>query len=232
MPAMLDGKGNAIRPDFVSIYYKSFPETDPRCTQRSKGCVALPNGLRFIMGRNMLNLAETPTGNFHYLCEGVGASEGYKTMWEALQVCSPGHHLYAVIDAPMCWDGKNLDSADHRSHVAYQIDSHLGYPMCPDTNPWRIPTFTLSAAYGIAAGEDTKLWSLSSDAMAPDQPAGSTFHADWFGAWDNQIMAMWRDNCINKMLNCSAGILGNGKALKMFGGFSWTANPRLVPVQQ
>jgi hypothetical protein len=45
-------------------------------------------------------------------------------------------------------------------------------------------------------------------------------------------MAMWTDNCINKLLNCSAGILGNGKQIKMYSGFSWTANPRLVPIPQ
>jgi hypothetical protein len=45
-------------------------------------------------------------------------------------------------------------------------------------------------------------------------------------------MGMWMDNCINKLLNCSAGDLGNGKMMKQFAGFSWTANPRLVPVPQ
>ena len=63
-------------------------------------------------------------------------------------------------------------------------------------------------------------------------PAGYTFHADWFGAWDNTIMGMWMDNCINKLLSCSAGDLGNGKMMKQFAGFSWTANPRLVPAPQ
>jgi lysophospholipase L1-like esterase len=41
-------------------------------------------------------------------------------------------------------------------------------------------------------------------------------------------MSMWVGNCINKRLNCSGGDLGNGKQMKQFSGFSWTANPRLV----
>ncbi|QNP46131.1 hypothetical protein H9L14_02395 [Sphingomonas sediminicola] len=75
-------------------------------------------------------------------------------------------------------------------------------------------------------------WSLSSDTMAgmtPSKP-GTTFHADWFGAWDNTVMSMWMDNCINKMLNCSGGNLGNGKQMKQYAGFTWLASPRLVPV--
>jgi hypothetical protein len=39
---------------------------------------------------------------------------------------------------------------------------------------------------------------------------------------------MWTDNCINKLLNCSGGDLGNGKQLKMFDGFAWEASPRVV----
>jgi hypothetical protein len=62
----------------------------------------------------------------------------------------------------------------------------------------------------------------------PMMKPGSTFHADWFGAWDDGIMKMWTDHCINKLLNCSGGDLGNGKQLKMFSGFTWKAEPRLV----
>ena len=67
--------------------------------------------------------------------------------------------------------------------------------------------------------------------LAPARP-GSTLHADWFGAWDNPLMATWVDNCIDKKLSCNSGDLGNGKAMKMFKGFTWTANPRLVDLPQ
>jgi len=73
-------------------------------------------------------------------------------------------------------------------------------------------------------------WRLSSDDMMPNLAPGSTFHADWFGAWDNDVQSMWIENCINKRLNCSGGDLGNGKQMKMFSSFSWNASPRLVPV--
>ena len=66
--------------------------------------------------------------------------------------------------------------------------------------------------------------------MRPDLPHGSTFHADFFMAWDPYVHRMWMDNCINRLLNCHTGNLGNGKAMKMFSGFTWNANPRLVPV--
>ncbi len=92
-----------------------------------------------------------------------------------------------------------------------------------------IPHFQLAAAYTIATTDDPSKWHLSSDEMRPDLPYGTTFHADWFGAWDPTIMATWTDNCINKHLSCAGGNLGNGKMMKMYSGFDWYANPRLVP---
>jgi hypothetical protein len=239
MPAMLDGQGNVVRPDYVAIYYKRRPASDPKCNPNSGDpqfegvCIPLPNGLRFIFGFNMLNPADTPTGQAYYNCDGPTGTQGhYPDIPTAMQHCPAGNRLGAIVAAPDCWDGKNLDSADHRSHVAYSQYGSWGYLKCPADHPYLIPTFTLQAWYSILPGDNTSKWSLSSDAMFPGHPAGYTLHADWFGAWDDTILAMWTDNCINKNLSCSGGNLGNGKMMKMFSGFSWTANPRLVPIPQ
>ena len=240
MPAMLDGKGNVVRPDHVTIYYKRRPISDPKCsltsgdTKAEGNCVPLPNGLRFVFGYDMLT-GKGPTGAMYFNCAGPTASSGhYPDLTTALANCpaGQGNRVGTVIKAPACWDGKNLDSANHRDHVSYASYGTWGYLKCPPTHSYVIPGFTLQAWWGVGEGDDVRLWSLSSDAMRPDLPKGSTFHADWFGAWDNTIMGMWMDNCINKLLNCSAGDLGNGKMMKQFAGFSWTANPRLVPVPQ
>ena len=122
--------------------------------------------------------------------------------------------------------------------MAYPDYGWWGYEKCPDTHPYVIPTFTLGAWYTTDADLDrsgnwsatTSTWRLSSDAMpgmAPKRP-GTTMHADWFGAWDDNVIKMWSGNCVDKLLNCSGGDLGNGKQLRMFDGFSWNANPRVV----
>ncbi len=242
MPAMLDGKGSVVRPDYVSIYYKRRPISDPKCSltsgdpQAEGNCVSLPNGLRFIFGYNMQNPADSPTGAAYFNCDGATATAGhYATISAALANCptrpNPDgsyNRLGAVINAPSCWDGKNLDSPDHRSHVAYAGYGTWGYLKCPTTHPFVIPTFTMGVWYTVDANLGT--WRLSSDEMMPNLAPGSTFHADWFGAWDNGVQDMWVDNCINKKLSCSGGDLGNGKQMKMFNSFTWNASPRLVPV--
>jgi hypothetical protein len=239
MPALLDGFGHVIQPDQTVVYYKRYPASSWQCTDGrvAKGCLPLPNGLRYIFGRDMSNLAAPPTGSFHFLCYDPTNSQGsVSTLAAALVNCRAGAQLVATINAPSCWDGKRLDSANHRDHVAYMVDSHMGYVKCPDDHPYVIPEFTMNTYYRVVAGEDTSHWHFSSDEMAPNEPAGSTYHADWFGAWDNTVMMMWTDNCIGKLLNCSSGILGNGYEIKgasqpYYNGVQTWNNPnRLVPV--
>jgi len=241
MPAMLDGKGNVVRPDYVSIYYKQRPQSDPTVSNPSAPkyfgkAVQLPNGIKFIFGWDPTGINQIKTGGAWFNCQGPSAKPGhYATLTTALANCPAGNQLGAVIEAPECWDGKNLDSPDHRSHVAYASYGTWGYLKCPSTHPYNIPTFTMGAWYTVAAGDNTSLWELSSDMMAPGQPKGHTFHADFFMAWDPTVHDTWWQNCINKLLNCSGGQLGNGKELKgaaqpTYNGVrSWTHPQRLVP---
>ncbi len=234
MPAMLNGKGQVVRPDYVTIYYKRRPISDPIISDPShpqyqgKG-TKLPNGLRFIFGRDMLDLSAPRTGAISFACDGPTAPSGmsWKNLEEAQAGCPVGNRIGARISAPDCWDGKNLDSPDHRSHVAYASYGDWGYYKCPVTHPFVIPAFTMAAWFTQGAGE---IYSLVSDAMdtSPGHKRGDTFHADFFMAWDPVVHDMWEKNCIDKMLNCSAGDLGNGKQLKQSWAHSWTANPRLV----
>ena len=236
IPAMMNGKGMVVRPDYVSIYYKRLPASDPDCQREGIACVDIPRGLRFVFGYNM---ATDQGGTAYFNCDGPTATPGhYPDIVAAAKACPAGNRLGTVINAPECWDGKNLDSADHRSHLAYPGYGSWGYLKCPETHPYVIPSFTLGAWYTTDEDLDRSgewdgskpTWSLSSDAMPgmPTKRPGTTMHADWFGAWDDTVLKTWSANCIDKLLNCSGGDLGNGKQLKTFDGFSWTANPRLV----
>lgn len=238
MPAMLDGKGHVVRPDFVSIYYKQLPHDDPRCGRgpqaMGKACVALPPGLRMIFGHDVMT-GKPATGSAFFDCLGTATVQAvsghFDTITEAAKGCPDGARLGAVISSAQCWDGKRLDSPNHRDHVADISYGSWGYPKCPATHAYVIPAFTMGAWYSVDR-ERADSWYLSSDEMPgmPRMPAGSTFHADWFGAWDESIMKVWMDNCINRHLNCDSGNLGNGTALRQTGDFSWNANPRLIPI--
>lgn len=237
MPAMLNGRGQVVRPDYVSIYYKRRPANDPECHRAGVACVALPRGLRFVFGFDMVHPDAPVTGAGYFNCDGPRAVQGYyKTITEAAPHCPAGSKIGAVINAPSCWDGKHLDSPDHRSHIAYHrwVD---GREQCPSTHPYTIPAFTMGSWYTVdeSLGDGRRTtWHLSSDEMPGGEGGmrapGSTFHADWFGAWDDETMRTWTAHCIDRMLNCSGGDLGNGRQLKQITPFSWAAKPRLVAV--
>ena len=239
-PAMLDGKGGVVKPDYIMIYYKRRPSTDPYCQKMGVACVNIPRGLRYVFGYDMLNTAAAPTGAAYFNCDGPSAVAGhYPDIVAAAANCPVGNRLGAVIMAPDCWDGKNLDSPDHRSHVAYASYGDWGYLKCDAAHPYVLPQFFMGVWYTVDGNLDrsgswspsTSTWHLSSDEMpGMMMRPGSTFHSDWFGAWDDNILAQWSSNCIDKLLSCNSGDLGNGKQLTPFAGFTMNANPRVVPV--
>jgi Domain of unknown function (DUF1996) len=61
-----------------------------------------------------------------------------------------------------CWDGKNLDSPDHASHVKYSRatgktpnDPSGG---CPASHPVRIPQLMLETVWDTRQFNDKSLW--------------------------------------------------------------------------
>ncbi len=224
VPALMNGQGDVVMPEYISIYYKRYPSTDPRCAE-GKGCIGLPRGLRYVFGRTMDGDVAGAEGRTYFNCQGEGAVAGkYTNLVEAAQNCPSGALIAAIVQAPDCWNGTDLDSADHRSHMAYEVrDSNTGVASCPTTHPYRVPTFTLGAWYQTDDTLDRsgntdpslKTWHFSSDRMEGQvgRTSGQTFHADWFGAWDDDVMATWLTNCIDLMLSCSAGELGNGEQM-------------------
>ena len=53
---------------------------------------------------------------------------------------------------PNCWNGRDLDSADHRSHMAY---GELG--LCPPSHPVEVPTINLNLRYPVRGGPGFEL---------------------------------------------------------------------------
>ena len=84
------------------------------------------------------------------------------------------------VDFPDCWDGKHLDSLDHKSHMAY---SH-GY-VCPRTHPVKVPQIRLMIRYPITSGRGV---TLSSGGQL-------SAHADFFNAWDERVLAKLVADC-------------------------------------
>lgn len=65
-----------------------------------------------------------------------------------------------------CWDGKNLDSPNHQSHVAYgQGSGATGGGACPSTHPVKLPQVMYELMWNVTTFADKSLW--PTDGSAP-----------------------------------------------------------------
>lgn len=225
IPALQNGKGSVIVPDNVGLYYKRLPQGE--CTKQGLRCAGIPAGLRAIFGTNyVLNHLQSPHVRFD-----CGPDTSITQTIAATVAKCPGlTTLYARINAPDCWNGVDLDSQDHQAHLAYQSrDRNSGQMACPATHPVLIPKLTITVAWTVEAGDSPAAWRFSSDEMA-NAPGGSTFHADYMEAWEPKARLAWEAACIDRLLNCSDGDLGDGRKMKRPPGFTFAQRPRLVPI--
>lgn len=57
-----------------------------------------------------------------------------------------------------CWDGKNLDSPDHKSHVAYSGQGASGGGACPSAFPVKIPQIMYEVMWNVSTFSDKSMW--------------------------------------------------------------------------
>jgi hypothetical protein len=229
MPAMLDGAGNAVKPDWINTYYKRLPPSDPQCAKTSDPavvgkCIEMPNGLRFILGYNMATGKGGPTdvNSLDYWAMGFDCQARdfsgnsltglQRTIADIVATgkCPAGSWLRAFVRFPACWDGKNLDVADHRSHMTMGIPA-VG---CPADHPYNVPEIAIQAFYTTDANFVAGKWHLASDEMMPGTIPGSTLHMDYWEAWNRSVKDLWNSLCLDGHLTCSSGNIGDGRQIR------------------
>lgn len=185
VPALINtapATDQVVIPEFIITYYKGEP---------FNGVTKLPVGLRMVAGWNM-DTGTVSNGGVEWQC----ASQGYATS-NVIGTCSGD--LIAVVKFPHCWDGNNLDSADHRSHMATATNG--GWGPCPSSHPIVIPRISYHIHYTVSSSEVLK---LSSD-IAMGHPGGQTLHGDWFGAWNTTFSDRWFNGCLIGLRSCDPG---------------------------
>lgn len=195
MPAMIRPQNNkVVNPDWIELYYTmirdDLEELDsPNPLFFQHAVRPFPRGLKFIWGWKTGDVA----ANNVWQCED-GSASFEATIAEAGAACPSNQWLIARTNGPRCWDGTNLDSANHRDHIVFQAQDGFGNLCCPATHPHLVPELTLLVAYSHNGSSDLAQWYLSSDRFAgEDQDGGFTFHTDWFGAWDQDVVDIFSE---------------------------------------
>jgi hypothetical protein len=141
-----------------------------------------PFGLRMIAGNSKSTTAQS-SDIIHFSCDAPGQSP----VTSIPKSCPAGVGVVADITYPNCWNGRDLDSPDHKAHVAYsraKYDANGVYQGigCPDG--WvGIPTVLAEFHYPAKAVGGR----LDSDHGT--DPAGHSMHADAIFAWQGQTIA-------------------------------------------
>ncbi len=174
VPALYQGT-TEILPVAATVYYR-------RGTLAS--VTPFPNNLRVIAGDAKAQVPQGMRITF-WSCgvlSGVDRSETVPTC-----PATRGSFLRLHIRFPECWDGRRLDSPDHKSHMAYAVRGE-----CPSTHPVEVPQITQIYRYPSRGGEG---FSLAS---------GGQFsgHADFLNAWRPTALRTLVDDCLNALVHC------------------------------
>jgi len=177
-PTMFNGSTPVIPLGKQVIYYKSgvLDYTTVR---------PFPPGLRYVVG--------SPQSTLEQFRDHPGRVEGWECgnsffNWDFPANCALGSQLNVRFQAPSCWDGVHLDSADHKSHMSYPVNLQ-----CPASHPKPVPMLEFKIAFPVDGN-------MSQVRLASGR--GFSWHYDFFNAWDEPTLAAMVSHCINGGLQC------------------------------
>ncbi|MFJ6755923.1 MULTISPECIES: DUF1996 domain-containing protein [unclassified Streptomyces] len=170
--------GTILQPKQVSISFKGSPVGK---------VTAMPRFLRIITGDAKAFTNGNANANASWSCTGFENRQ----LKDKYPVCPKGSDVVRTFTFQSCWDGKNVDSANHRTHVAF-----------PDKNGRcqkgfkAIPQLVMRLTYGVAPGARFAVDSFPEQLHKP-----VTDHDDFINVMSNGLMNK-AVSCINDGRTC------------------------------
>ncbi|MFG2456564.1 DUF1996 domain-containing protein [Streptomyces sp. NPDC048523] len=172
-------KGAILVPRTVTITYQGSP---------TGKVVAMPRFLRIITGDAKAFTNGTKNANAHWSCTGF---ENKVQLTDKYPICPSGSKVVRSFAFQSCWDGRNTDSADHRSHVAFadaRGNCASGFKA--------IPQLTMRLTYKTPAAPN-----FAVDGFQGQQHNAITDHNDFINVMTDQLMKQ-AVSCINSGRRC------------------------------
>ena len=155
----------------MNVYYNQQPGQEDTLK-------AFPPNFRMIAGnpfkRNTTGTEDEKAISFSCLDYAKGNNQYIYEMPKA--VCPDG--LRAQVYFPACWDGVNLDSSDHQSHMSYPIE---GYDNgnCPSTHPVHFISLMYEVIWMTQNFKNEPNALEQPFVFAQGDPTGYGFHGDF-----------------------------------------------------
>lgn len=176
-PALLVD-GEPLHPTHIVAYYRVPLGAD------AQGIQAPPNGLEMIAGNAHATEPQDP-GIVHWSCGPLGEPSPVPVS------CRAGIEPTLRLTFNPCWDGENLGSEDHYSHLA----PLGGDGDCPSSHPVLIPELMMEVRYPYHGESQEGELSLASGPIT-----GS--HGDALMAWEPDVLQSKIDTCLVHNRNC------------------------------
>lgn len=188
--------GEIVTPKQVTLTFVGSPQGE---------VTAMPRLLRIITGDAKAFVNGNANANASWSCTGFEDRQ----LKDKYPICPQGSDVVRTFKFQSCWDGANIDSANHRTHVAF-ADAQGN---CP-SGFRAIPQLVQRIVYDVDApslddgGRTTPLFAL--DSFPEQQHKPVTDHGDFINVFDEGLMQEMVD-CINSGRQCGAGAdPGNG----------------------
>lgn len=170
--------GTILKPKQVTTEFKGSP---------ADKVTAMPRFLRIITGDAKAFTNGTANANASWSCTGFENRQ----LKDKYPVCPKGSDVVRTFSFQSCWDGRNTDSANHRTHVAFAGNNGA----CP-AGFKAIPQLVQRIVYGVPAGARFAVDSFPEQLHKP-----VTDHGDFINVMSDALMAN-AVRCINGARAC------------------------------
>jgi Domain of unknown function (DUF1996) len=177
---VMGNAGRILRPDSVLVQYRGSP---------SGPVLPAPSLLRASTG-NARGFSQKGlnTGHVRWGCSGL---PGLFT--RHYPKCPAGQRLTRTADFPNCWDGRRIDSPNHRAHLVFPDASGI----CP-TDTFAVPQLHIVLTYTVPRGVDFAI-----DTMPTERRSAETDHFDYIEVMPDSLVRRVV-SCINTGRVCAA----------------------------
>ncbi|NKQ56859.1 DUF1996 domain-containing protein [Amycolatopsis sp. K13G38] len=174
--------GEIQRPESVSLTFRGSPVTRVR---------AMPKFLRVLYGDAKPSVNGTTNTKASWTCTGFE-----DRLIDKYPICPEGSKVERIHDFPSCWDGRNIDSANHRTHIVF-----------PGANGRcargfvAVPQLRISLVYNVP--RDVQLAGQYKVDSFPEESHNPRSDHDDFANVMSQCIMTRVVNCINRGRTCS-----------------------------